>query len=82
MGFADFISFANRFGLPWAFLVAVSVAYWLEIQDRKKNSVPLSLYSATVKRVDDLFDGQATTATALYSLVELVKLALVKAGGS
>lgn len=72
---------ATQDGIAWALLLAVGVAYWLEIQDRKKNTVPLSWVEDQKARCDSILDNQAKMGGSISQLTELVKLALYQRKG-
>ena len=76
MTFESFIQFANEFGLPWALLIAVSIAYWLEVRDRKNNTVPKDIFQNAQDRHGEIIENQHDIIGALAQLVELVKIAL------
>jgi len=78
---AAFTSFANEFGLAWALLLAVGVAYWMEIQDRKKNTVPKDMYIAQQERCNTILENQVASAGAMNQLTELVRFVLQSGKG-
>jgi hypothetical protein len=73
---------ATTQGFGWALLLAVSVAYWLEVQDRKKNTVDKALYLAEKERSNAILDNQVSMSGAQAQLTELVKIALFQKGGT
>ena len=75
-----FTTLADHYGLPWALLVAVCVAYWMEVQDRKKNSIPLTVFLKSDERTNALLEGQIQIAGTIAQLSDLVRLSLQRGG--
>lgn len=83
MSLTDFARFAGEFGIGWAVIIALAIAYWLEVQDRKKNCVQKELYSDLQCKVDKIISDQNKLVSSIETVANLVKVAIFgsKGGG-
>lgn len=76
-----FFTFAKTYGLPYALMVAVAIAYWFEVRDRNKNTVSIDLYKDQSEHCDEVHAVLSNHTASLEKLVELVRI-LSNRGGN
>ena len=76
----EFLSIADQYGLSWAMLIAVAIAYWLEVRDRNKTSVPISWVMKQEEHYNTILENQGKIIEAIAIIGTLVKAVLFGKG--
>lgn len=77
---SDILTLSNQYGIAWVLVIALGIAYYLEVKDRKNNTIPIALFEYERDRNNMVIENDNKIIGILEKLVEMTRLALNRKG--